>query len=136
MNLGSNCFSPDNCIFYSHHAVTLEEVSGHPLASRQRGYYKSAELVAPDFWDAGKVVKVVLKDDYFFRAERRYDLYLGFPGLRKIRVAPVGHGRCFLLQSGPLEHPDFFFLYAGFKIAEEFFKAKGYSKMWRRCDHC
>ena len=40
------------------------------------------------------------------------------------RVAPVGHRRCFLLESGPLERPEFRFLHAGFKSAEEFLKQK------------
>ena len=68
--------------------------------------------------------EVVLKDDYFYRAERKYVLYLGQPCLRKNRVAPVGHRRCFLLESGALERPEFLFLHAGLKSAEEFLKQK------------
>ena len=81
-------------------------------------------MVAQDLWDAGKVEEVVLKDDYFYRAEIKYDLYLGHSWLRKNRVAPVGHRCCFLLESGPLERPEFRFLHAGFKSAEEFLKQK------------
>ena len=68
--------------------------------------------------------EVVLKDDYFYRADIKYDLYLGHPWLRKNRVAPVGHRRCFLLESGPLERPEFRFLHARLKSAEEFLKQK------------
>ena len=68
--------------------------------------------------------EVILKDDYFYRADIKYDLYLGHPWLRKNRVAPVGHRRCFLLESGPLERPEFRFFHAGFKSAEEFLKQK------------
>ena len=68
--------------------------------------------------------EVVLKDDYFYRADIKYDFYLGHPWLSKNRVAPVGHRRCFLLVSGPLERPEFRFLHAGFKSAEEFLKRK------------
>ena len=81
-------------------------------------------MVAQDLWDAGKVEEVVLRDDYFYRAEKKYDLYLGHPWLRKNRVAPVGHGRCFLLESNPFERPEFRFLHAGFRSAEEFLKQK------------
>ena len=76
-------------------------------------------MVAQDLWDAGKV-----KDDYFYRAEKKYDLYLGHPWLRKNRVVPVGHRRCFLLESGPLGLPEFRFLHGGFKSAEERLKQK------------
>ena len=68
--------------------------------------------------------EVVLKDDYLYRAEIKYDLYLGHLCLRKNRVAPVGHRRCFLLESGPLERPEFRFLHAGFKSAEDLLKQK------------
>ena len=80
--------------------------------------------MAQERWDAGNVEEVVLKDEYFYRAEIKYDLYLGHPWLRKYRVAPVGHRRCFLLESGPLELPEFRFLHAGFESAEEFLKQK------------
>ena len=105
-------------MFESPHPVTLEGVSGHSLAGGQRGCYISTHLVAQDLWEEQNVEEVVLKDDYFYRADIKYDLYLGHPWLRKNRVAPVGHRRCFLLESGPLERPEFRFLHAGFKSAE------------------
>ena len=124
VNLQSNSFLPDDCVFESPHPVTLEGVSGHSLAGGQRGCYISTHLVAQDLWEEQNVEEVVLKDDYFYRADIKYDLYLGHPWLRKNRVAPVGHRRCFLLESGPLERPEFRFLHAGFKSAEEFLKQK------------
>ena len=42
--------------------------------------------------------------------------------LRKNSVVPVGHRRCLLLGSGPLERPEVLFLDAGFKSAEEWMK--------------
>ena len=124
VNLQSNSFLPDDCVFDSPLPVTLEGVSGHSLAGGQRGCYISTHLVAQDLWEDGNVEEVILKDDYFYRADIKYDLYLGHPWLRKNRVAPVGHRRCFLLESGPLERPEFHFLHAGFKSAEEFLKQK------------
>ena len=124
VNLQSNSFLPDDCVFDSPHPVTLEGVSGHSLTGGQRGCYISTHLVAQDLWEDGNVEEVILKDDYFYRADIKYDLYLGHPWLRKDRVAPVGHRRCFLLESGPLERPEFRFLHAGFKSAEEFLKQK------------
>ena len=124
VNLQSNSFLPDDCVFDSPHPVTLEGVSGPSLAGGQRGCYISTHLVAQDLWEDGNVEEVILKDDYFYRADIKYDLYLGHPWLRKNRVAPVGHRRCFLLESGPLERPEFRFLHAGFKSAEEFLKQK------------
>ena len=124
VNLQSNSFLPDDCLFDSPHPVTLEGVSGHSLAGGQRGCYISSHLVAQDLWEEGNVEEVVLKDDYFYRADIKYDLYLGHPWLSKNRVAPVGHRRCFLLESGPLERPEFRFLHAGFKSAEECLKRK------------
>ena len=124
VNLQSNSFLPDDCVFDSPHTVTLERASGYSLSGGQRGRYIRTHLVAQDLWEAGKVEEVVLKDDYFYLAEIKYDLYLGHPSLRKNRVAPVGHRRCFLLQSGPLERPEFCFLHAGLKSAEEFLKQK------------
>ena len=124
VNLQSNSFLPDDCVFDSPHPVTLEGVSGHSLSGGQRGCYISTHLVAQDLWAAGNVEEVVLRDDYFYLAEIKYDLYLGHPWLRKNRVAPVGHSCCSLLESGPLERPKFLFLHAGFKSAEEFLKQK------------
>ena len=124
VNLQSNSFLPDDCVIDSLYLVTLEGVSGHSLAGGQRGCYISTHLVAQDLWEEGNVEEVILKDDYFYRADIKYDLYLGHPWLSKNRVAPVGHRRCFLLESGPLERPEFRFLHAGFKSAEEFLKRK------------
>ena len=81
-------------------------------------------MVAQDVPEAGTVEEVVLKVDYLYRAEIKYDLYLGHPWLRKIRVAPVGDGHCFLLESGPLERPEIRFWHAGLKSAERFLKQK------------
>ena len=92
-------------MFDSPNPVTLEGVSGHSLSGGQRGRYISTDLVAQNVWYADKVEEVVLKDDYFYLAEMKYDLYLGHPWLRKNRVVPVGHWRFFLLVSGPLERP-------------------------------
>ena len=124
VNLQSNSFLPDDCVIDSLYPVTLEGVSGHSLAGGQRGCYISTHLVAQDLWEEGNVEEVVLKGDWFYRADIKYDLYLGHPWLSKNRVAPVGHRRCFLLESGPLERPEFRFLHAGFKSAEEFLKRK------------
>ena len=124
VNLQSKSFLPNDCVFYSPHPVTMEGVSGHSLSGGQRGCYISTHLVAQDLWDAGKVEEVVLKDDHFYRAEIKYELYLGHPWLCKNRVAPVGHRRCFLPESGPLERSEFCFLHAGFKSAEELLKQK------------
>ena len=114
VNLQSNSFLPGDCVFDSPRPVTLEGVSGQSLSGGQRGCYISTHLVAQDLWDAGKIGEVVLKDDYFYRAKIKCDLYLGHPWLRKNRVAPVGHRRCFLLESDPLERPEFRFLHEGF----------------------
>ena len=46
VNLQSNSFLPDDCVFESPHPVTLEGVSGHSLAGGQRGCYISTHLVA------------------------------------------------------------------------------------------
>ena len=124
VNLQSNSFLPDDCVIDSLYPVTLEGVSGHSLAGGQRGCYISTHLVAQDLWEEGNVEEVVLKGDWFYRADIKYDLYLGHPWLSKNRVAPIGHRRCFLLESGPLERPEFRFLHAGFKSAEEFLKRK------------
>ena len=124
VNLFPNSLLPDDCVFDAPHPDTLVGVSGHSLSGRPRSYYMSTHLVPQDLWDAGKVEEVVLKDDYFYRAEKKYDLYLGDPWLRKNRVAAVGHRRCFLLESGPLERPEFCFLHARLKSAEEFLKQK------------
>ena len=48
VNLQSNSFLPDDCVFESPHPVTLEGVSGHSLAGGQRGCYISTHLVAQD----------------------------------------------------------------------------------------
>ena len=74
VNLQSNSFLPEDCMFDSPHPVTLDGVSGHSLSGGQCGCYISTHLVAQDLWDAGKVEEVVLMDDYFYRAEIKYDL--------------------------------------------------------------
>ena len=99
-------------------------MSGHSLSGGQRGCYTSTHLVAQDLSSAGKVEEAVLKNDYFQGAEMKYNLYSGHPWLRKHRVAPVGHRLCFFLESGPLVRPEFCFLHAGFKGAEEVLKQK------------
>ena len=111
-------------MFDSPHPVTPEGVSGYCLSGGQRSCHISTHLVAQDLWDAGKVEEVVPKDDYFYRAEIKYDLYFGHPWLCKNNVAPLGHRRCFLLESGLLERPEFRFLHAGCKSAEQFLKQK------------
>ena len=69
VNLQSNSFLPDDCVFELPHPVTLEGVSGHSLAGGQRGCYISTHLVAQDLWEEGNVEEVILKDDYFYRAD-------------------------------------------------------------------
>ena len=76
-------------------------------------------MVAQDLWEEGKVEDVVL-EDYFYRAAIKYDLYLGHPFLTKNKVAPVGHIRCFILESGEQEAPSFRFLHSGYRNAKEF----------------
>ena len=124
VNLESDSFLPDVCAFDSLNPGTLENVSGHTLSGGKRGCQISTNVVARDIWVASNVEEAVLKVDYFYRGERTCDLYSGHPWLRENRVAPVGDRRCFLLESGPLEHPEFRFLHAGSKSAEEFWKEK------------
>ena len=59
-------------------------------------------------------------EDYFYRAAIKYDLYLGHPFLTKNKVAPVGHRRCFILESGEQKAPSFRFLHSGYRNAKEF----------------
>ena len=80
-------------------------------------------MVAQDLWEEGKVEDVVL-EDYFYRAAIKYDLYLGDPFLTKIKVAPVGHRRCFIFESGEQEAPSFRFLHSRYRNAKEFFSGK------------
>ena len=69
--------------------------------------------------------EVVLKDDYFYRADLKYDLYLGHLWHLKNRVAPVGHRRCFFCWNRvPWSALNSVFFHAGFKSAEEFLKQK------------
>ena len=76
-------------------------------------------MVAQDLWEEGKVEDVAL-EDYFSRAATKKDLYLGHPFLTKNKVAPTGHRRCFLLESGEQEAPSFRFLHSGYRNAKEF----------------
>ena len=89
----------------SPHPVNLEGVSGHALPGGSTGLFLKAHMVAQDLWEEGKVEDVVL-EDYVYRAAIKYDLYLGHPFLTKIKVAPVGHRRCFILESGETEAPS------------------------------
>ena len=66
----------------------------------------------------------MLQDDYFYRADKKYDLYLGHLWLKKNWVAPVGDRRCCLLQFGPKVRPKFSFLQARIKNGEECLKKK------------
>ena len=120
VNLQSNSFLPDDCVFESPHPVTLEGVSGHSLAGGQRGCYISTHLVAQDLWEEQNVEEVVLRDDYFYRADIKYDLYLGHPWLRKNRVAPVGHRRCFCWSQVPWSVLNFVFCTQGLKVQKNF----------------
>ena len=80
-------------------------------------------MVAQDLSEEGKVEDVVL-EDYFYRAAIKYDLYLGLPFSTKNKVAPVGHRRCFILESGEQEAPSFRFLHSGYQNAKEFLSRK------------
>ena len=59
----SSSFLPDDCVFDSPRPVTLEGDSRYSLSGGHRGCYISPHLVPRDLGDAGKVEKVVLKDD-------------------------------------------------------------------------
>ena len=120
VNLQSNSFLPDDCVGDSLYPVTLEGVSGHSLAGGQRGCYISTHLVAQDLWEERNVEEVILKNDYFYRADIKYDLYLGHPWLSKNRVAPVGHRRCFLLNQVPWSVLNFVFCTQGLKVQKNF----------------
>ena len=80
-------------------------------------------MVAQDLWEEGKVEDVVL-EDYFYRAAIKYDLYLGHPFLTNNKVAPVGHRRYFILESGETEAPSFRFLHSGYRSAKDFLNRK------------
>ena len=97
VNLQSNAFLPDDCVVpVASSLLPSREFLDNSLAGGQLGCNISTHLVAQDLWEEQNVEEVVLKDDYFYRADIKYDLYLGHPWLRKNRVAPVGHRRCFL----------------------------------------
>ena len=123
VNLQSKSFLPDDLVEESRDPVTLEGVSGHVLAGGKTGCKIKACLVAKDPWGNGLVEDLVV-EDYFYRADIKYDLYLGQPWLLGNRIAPVGHRKCFLLESGPKERPHFQVLHSGFKSAQEFLKQK------------
>ena len=103
LNVQSNSFLPEDCMFDCRHPATLVGPSGHSVSGGQHSGYISTHLVAQDLWDAGKIGGVVPKDGYFYRAEMKYDLYVGHSWLRRKRVAPVGHRCCFLMDSAPLQ---------------------------------
>ena len=123
VNLQSETFLPDECVDTSLHPVNLEGVSGHALPGGNTGSFLKAHMVAQDLWEEGKVEDVV-SEDYFYRAAIKYDLYLGHPFLTKNKVAPVGHRRCFILESGEQEAPSFRFLHSWYRNAKEFFSRR------------
>ena len=123
VNLQSEKLLTDECVDISLHPVNLEGVSGHALPGGSRGSFLKAHMVAQDLWEEGKVEDVVL-EDYFNRAAIKYDLYSGHPFLSKKKVAPVGHRRCFILESGEQEAPSFCFLHSGNRNAKEFLSRK------------
>ena len=112
VNLQSEKILPHECVDTLPHPVNLEGVSGHGLPGGSTGSFLKAHMVAQDLWEEGKIEDVVL-EDYCSRAAIKYDLYLGHPFLTKNKVAPVGHRRCFILESGETEAPSFRFLHSG-----------------------
>ena len=109
----------DDCVDTWPQPVNLEGVSGHALPGRSTGSFLKAHMVAQDFWEEGKVDDVVL-EAYFYRAAMKYDFYLGDKFLTKNKVAPVGHRRCFIFESGETEAPSFRFLHSGYRSANVF----------------
>ena len=63
-------------------------------------------------------------EDYVYRSASKYDLYLGHPFLTKNKVAPVGHRRCFILESGETEAPSACFLHSGYRSAKDVLSRK------------
>ena len=118
VNLQSEIFLRDECVDSSLHPVNLEGVSGHALVGGCTGSFLKAHMVAQDLWEEGKVEDVVL-EDYFYRAAIKHDLYLGHQSLTENKVAPVGHRRCFFLESGEQEAPSLRFLHSGYRNAKE-----------------
>ena len=118
VNLQSEKLLPDECMDTSPHPVNLEGVSGHALPGGSTRSFLKAYMVAEDVWEESKVEDAVLKD-YFYRAAILYDLYLGHPFLKKNKVAPVGHRRCFSLESGENEALCFRLLHSGYQSAKE-----------------
>ena len=123
VNLQSERFLPDDCVDTSPHPVNLEAVSGHALPGGSTGSFLKAHMVAQDLWEEGKQEDVVL-EDFFYRGAIKYDLYLGHPFLTKNKVAPVGHRRCCILESGETEAPSFRFLHSGYRSAKDFVSRK------------
>ena len=121
VNLQSTSFLPDDCVFDSIWPVTLEGVSGQALPGGKQGSSIRTHLLAQDLW-TDRVAEDLVLSDYSYRADIKYDLYLGQPWLTKNRVAPVGHRRCFPLETGPEERPVFKFLHSGFESAEDTLK--------------
>ena len=117
VNLQSEKFLSDECADTSPQPVNLQGVSGHALPGGSTGSFLKAHMVAQDLWQEGKVEDVVL-EDHFYRASIKYDLYLGHSFLTKIKVAPVGHRHCFILESGETEAPSFRFLHSGCRSAK------------------
>ena len=123
VNLQSEQFLPDECVDTSPHPGNFEGVSGHALPGGNTGSFLKAHMVAQDLWEEGKVEDVVL-EDYFYRAAIKCDPYFGHPFLTKNKVAPVGHRRCFFLESGETEAPSFRFWHSGYQSAEDFLSRK------------
>ena len=73
-------------------------------------------MVAKGLSEKGKVEDVVL-EDYFYRVAIEYDHNLAHPSSTKNEVAPVGHRRCYILESREMEAPSFRFLRSGYRIA-------------------
>ena len=70
--------------------------------------FLKAHMVVQDLWQEGKVEDDVL-EGYVCRAAIKYDPYLGHSFLTKNKVAPVGHRRCLILESGETEALTLFF---------------------------
>ena len=98
LNLQSENLLPDECVDTSTHHVNLEGVSRLALPGGCTGWFLKVHMVAQDLWEEGKVEDVVLEDN-IYTAAVKYDLCLVHPSLSKNKVAPVGHGRCCILES-------------------------------------
>ena len=122
VNLQSNSFLPDNCVFDSPHPVI-------PLPWREilDTLFQADNVVViyQPIWSLRtfgmptKLQKLSLRMTTSIVPKKSMTFTCAILGF-----ARTCHRRCFLLESGPLERPDFRFLHTGFKSAEKFLKQK------------